>query len=314
MIILHEYPLNMVDHYGFRKFCNTIQPLFKVVSRNTIKADILKIYDVEKHKTMKLLNKTHGRIAITTDLWTGNHQNKRYMTITTHFIDNNWVLLNPTHKFVYVPCPHTREILTKVLKDCFYEWNIDRKLSMLTVDNCSTNDAVVGDQLKDLPRVSFMLRGSLFHMRCYAHILNLIVQDGLSVIGDVIAKIRESVAYWSASPKRVQRFDEATHQESIESKKKLALDCKTRWNSTYLMLEIAFIYKEAFIRLQLRELQYNCLPIEEEWQMAEQVSSKYFTMPHYCSLEHDFQRPMFISQKFVKLNWGCLVGSNVIMM
>ncbi|KAJ0084902.1 hypothetical protein Patl1_30436 [Pistacia atlantica] len=33
MIVLNEYPLSMVDHYGFRKFCNNMQPLFKVVSR-----------------------------------------------------------------------------------------------------------------------------------------------------------------------------------------------------------------------------------------------------------------------------------------
>jgi hypothetical protein len=37
MICLHEYPLSMVDHVGFRKFCTTLQPLFKAVSRNTIK-------------------------------------------------------------------------------------------------------------------------------------------------------------------------------------------------------------------------------------------------------------------------------------
>ncbi|XP_044493362.1 zinc finger BED domain-containing protein RICESLEEPER 3-like [Mangifera indica] len=94
MIILHEYPLSIVDHCGFRRFCNTIQPLFKMISRNTIKKDIMKIYDVEKGKTMKLLNKNLGRIAITCDLWTASNQNKGYMTITAHFIDNKWELQN----------------------------------------------------------------------------------------------------------------------------------------------------------------------------------------------------------------------------
>jgi hypothetical protein len=37
MICIHEYPLSMVDHAGFRRFCAALQPLFKVVSRNTIK-------------------------------------------------------------------------------------------------------------------------------------------------------------------------------------------------------------------------------------------------------------------------------------
>ena len=36
MIVLHEYPLSMVDHAGFRRFVSALQPLFKMVTRNTI--------------------------------------------------------------------------------------------------------------------------------------------------------------------------------------------------------------------------------------------------------------------------------------
>ncbi|PON68109.1 Zinc finger, BED-type, partial [Trema orientale] len=42
MIILHEYPLSMVEHIGFIEFLNFICPSFQVVSRNTIRSDILK--------------------------------------------------------------------------------------------------------------------------------------------------------------------------------------------------------------------------------------------------------------------------------
>ncbi|KAL8554565.1 hypothetical protein ACS0TY_002671 [Phlomoides rotata] len=31
MIVLHEYPLSMVEHFGFRRFLSSLQPLFKVV-------------------------------------------------------------------------------------------------------------------------------------------------------------------------------------------------------------------------------------------------------------------------------------------
>ena len=37
MIILHEYPLSMVDHVGFRRFVGALQPLFKIGTRNTIR-------------------------------------------------------------------------------------------------------------------------------------------------------------------------------------------------------------------------------------------------------------------------------------
>ena len=123
---------------------------------------------------------------------------------------------------------HTKYVIAEVLVDCFLEWNIDRKLSTITVDNCSTNDAMIRLLLNKLDTSSFMFGGSMLHMRCAAHILNLIVQDELSLIGDGIERIRDSVIYWIASPKMRQKFDENAHQLIIQYTKELVLDCKTR--------------------------------------------------------------------------------------
>ena len=153
-------------------------------------------------------------------------------------------------RFLYVPYPHTKEVLVECLMECFFDWNLDRKLIPLTVDNCTTNDAIVAILIDKLPFGSLILHGRLFHMRCCAHILNLIVQDGLNVIGDGIERIHDSVAYWTTSPKRVQKFEEAAHQIHIPSNKKLALDVKTRWNSTFLMLQTSLIYRDVFARLK----------------------------------------------------------------
>uniref|UniRef100_A0A8R7U149 BED-type domain-containing protein n=1 Tax=Triticum urartu TaxID=4572 RepID=A0A8R7U149_TRIUA len=37
MIVLHEYPLSIVDHTGFRRFISALKPLFNMVTRNTIR-------------------------------------------------------------------------------------------------------------------------------------------------------------------------------------------------------------------------------------------------------------------------------------
>ena len=37
MVILHKYPLSMVDHIGFKEFVADLQPMFKLVTRNTLK-------------------------------------------------------------------------------------------------------------------------------------------------------------------------------------------------------------------------------------------------------------------------------------
>ena len=113
-------------------------------------------------------------------------------------------------RFIYVPSPHTKEVISTVLLECLLEWNVNRKLSTVIVDNCTTNDAMIRILLEKLQVSSLVLGGSLLQMCCAAHILNLVVQDGLAVIGDGSKRIRDSVLFWTASPKRRQKFDESS--------------------------------------------------------------------------------------------------------
>ncbi|CAN1801538.1 Zinc finger BED domain-containing protein DAYSLEEPER [Linum perenne] len=80
----------MVDHLGFKRFCFALQPLFKVPSRNTIKKEILILYDLTKIKLQREIDGNLGRVAITTDMWTATNQKRGYMAITAHYIDNSW--------------------------------------------------------------------------------------------------------------------------------------------------------------------------------------------------------------------------------
>lgn len=91
-IIMHEYPLSIVNHVGFRRFLATLQPQFQCPSRNTIKKEIFNVYDFEKSIVMKLLDTNEGRVAITSDMWTASNQKKGYMAVTAHYIDSSWTL------------------------------------------------------------------------------------------------------------------------------------------------------------------------------------------------------------------------------
>ncbi|XP_072087004.1 zinc finger BED domain-containing protein RICESLEEPER 2-like [Arachis hypogaea] len=242
-----------------------------VITRNTLKSDILKLYNDERSKTMNVLERNKSRIPITTDMWTASNQNKGYMVITAHYIDDSWKLQSRLIRFIYVPAPHTAEVLSKVLVDCLMDWNLDRKVSTLTVDNCNTNDVMIDNILTKTSHRNFILGGKLFHMRCCAHILNLIVKDGLQLISHAIERVRDSVHYWTATPKREEKFKETCAQVKISYTKNLCLDCKTRWNSTFFMLEVAIMYRDVFERLSLRESQYKSLPSEKDWDMADEI-------------------------------------------
>ncbi|WCJ20036.1 Zinc finger BED domain-containing protein RICESLEEPER 2 [Euphorbia peplus] len=274
MIIAHEYPLSLVDHWAFRDFVESLQPLFKVVSRNTIRSDVIKIFEHEKSRTLATFEKNSSRFAITTDMWTASNQDKGYMVITAHFVDDSWKMQSRIIRFVHVPCPHTAEVLCDVLVHSLVEWNIERKVSTFTLDNCSTNDKLVNLILKKVPSKNFLLGGKLMHMRCCAHILNLIVKEGLTIIDSAIEKVHQSVVFWTATPKRCEKFEETVRLLKVPYNRKLVLDCRTRWNSTYLMLSVALLYKDAFNRLFLLEPFYQCVPLEEEWELAKKFCDR----------------------------------------
>ena len=48
------------------------------------------------------------------------------------------------------------------------------------------------------------------------------------------------------SPARLAKFKECALVEKIQSKSSLCLDVSTRWNSTYLMLDVAQKFEKAF--------------------------------------------------------------------
>jgi hypothetical protein len=122
-------------------------------------------------------------------------------------------------RFIYVPAPHTGDVIAEELHETLMQWNLDEKLLTVTVDNCTSNDKAVDLMISKIGKSKLLLQGTMLHMRCCAHILNLIVKDGLDVMKSAIHNIRESVAYWTATPKRVEKFEEMAKYKKVKSQR-----------------------------------------------------------------------------------------------
>ncbi|XP_027364293.1 zinc finger BED domain-containing protein RICESLEEPER 2-like [Abrus precatorius] len=157
---------------------------------------------------------------------------------------------------------------------------MDKKLFSITLDNASANDS-----MQDILKAHFRLQNSLlcddeyFHVLCSAHILNLIVQEGLKVVGEALYKIRESVKYAKGSDGRMIKFKDCVQEVGINKSIGLRLDVPTRWNSTYLMLESGIKYAKAFDILRVTDTNYKYCPSEEEWKRGEKMYE--FLEPFY---------------------------------
>ena len=149
--------------------------------------------------------------------------------------------------FCLVP-NHKEETIGKVVEKCLREWSINIILTII-VDNVSSNDVTIDYLRRKMMKESCIVGCKFLHMRCCAHILNLIVQEGLKDIHESITKVRNVVRYAKSSPKRFEKFLEAVKDANIQSKSLLSLDVPTRWNSTYLMLKATEKFERAFDRL-----------------------------------------------------------------
>jgi hypothetical protein len=98
--------------------------------------------------------------------------------------------------------------------------------------------------------------GDSFHMRCAAHILNLVVMDGLKDKHLSITSIRDAVRFVKPSPHRAVKFKECIECAGISCKKLVCLDVSICWNSTYLMLEVAEKFQVAFEKLEDEDSSY----------------------------------------------------------
>ncbi|XP_022882494.1 zinc finger BED domain-containing protein RICESLEEPER 2-like [Olea europaea var. sylvestris] len=251
MIIIHELAFSFVEGVDFKEFVRQLCPKFDVPSRRTITRDVLHLYHETKESLRIKFIKGGQRISLTTDCWT-SIQNINYMVVTEHFIDRAWKLHKRILSFSVVP-NHKGKTIGKIIETCLLDWGIEC-VGTITVDNANTNDAAivyVRNKLKNWkPDDTMILDGSYLHVRCSAHIINLIVKEGLKEFNPSIDSIRNAVKYFRSSPSRLTKFKCCIEREKIACTKLAILDVPTRWNSTFLMLDSALNFEKAFERME----------------------------------------------------------------
>lgn len=265
MIIRDELCFQFVEKAGFCKFLSTALPCFSM-SADTVKRDVMKGYDERKNLIRSFLQNAEGRISLTCDVWTSLQQ-LGYLAITAHFLDEKWNLVSLLISFQLIPYPHTGTNIANCIKTVTDEYLITTKLQTITLDNASSNDAAIRELIDYASQDLITIKKELFHNRCLAHILNLIVKDGLKKISESIVKIRSCIKAIHTTPRRRQIFLDVCAYESVKAII-LPLDCETRWNSTFIMLQLAIKMKGIIIRTKDRDKTFPDIPDEEEWRRA----------------------------------------------
>lgn len=163
-----------------------------------------------------------GNVSYTSDMWTDAHGQRSYLTVTAHWITNDWKLHSQvisTEEFDPME-KKTGVNIRGALEEIFKSLNVtDEQLSrsVFTTDRGANMIAALkGDERID----------------CIAHILNTVLRNAFDDQKDCPKPVTELLV----ACKGLVRYIKKTSIQHLLTKN-VVQSCETRWNSTYLMLK-----------------------------------------------------------------------------
>ncbi|XP_073730758.1 E3 SUMO-protein ligase ZBED1-like [Misgurnus anguillicaudatus] len=254
-------PISIVDGEGFQNFVRALNPRYNFPSRVTVSNRIAKLYDCTTKSVKELLN--NRSVALTTDGWTSLHTDA-YVTVTAHFISDDWEIKNYVLKTEELREKHTAENVSDCILHILGAFEIKpESVISVTTDNAGNYVKAVESHMKR-PNIP-----------CLAHTLNLAVCKGLRgvrAIETAISKLKMTAAHFSKSA--VDSYLLEKKQKLLEVKSdKLINDCPTRWNSTYDMINRA-LEQQAPVAAVIFEKKMSHLELNtSEWVLMEMVKN-----------------------------------------
>lgn len=120
MIMLHGYPLAIVEDLGFKIFVKNLQPSFEFMTNSAIESNCMTIYEKEKQKVYEMIHNFHGRINMAVGMW-ASPGTVEYLCLTANYVEEDWKLTKKTLSFITLDSSHTDDSLSEVVIKCFKE-------------------------------------------------------------------------------------------------------------------------------------------------------------------------------------------------
>lgn len=299
-IVLKYLPYSFFEDSVITELCSAIQRMDKemsIPSQKVLREHIQKKFEEHKQLIKTLLLSNSSKISLTLDSWS-SIANESYCAITCHFIDQDWKLNSFVLDFVPLQGQHSGEELANIVFKIFKFYEIENKIQGITTDNAASM-FTFANCLEDLMGNSFDSNNN--HFTCFAHILNLAVQDFMKLLkadntqSDLlysdsddkdsedesdqsqlfcespVNKVRSLLKKIKKSEQLQLKFNNYCDTFQLSHSRPI-IDVKTRWNSTYDMLNWSFKYKLPINVFCDANISFKTIkPSNVEWNLIERV-------------------------------------------
>ena len=162
-------PMHIVEKDGFRRMIEVLDSRYDLPHRKYFsQTAIPKLYSRVRDTVVAELCKVEF-FSATTDLWS-SHTMEPYLSLTIHYIDEEWTQRSLCLQTMFMPQDHTGENIAEALSEALQQWKLPQcNLVSITTDN-GTNVIAAMDIL------------GWKRLSCFGHNLHLAVTN--SVKGD----------------------------------------------------------------------------------------------------------------------------------
>ncbi|KAK3212678.1 hypothetical protein Dsin_017384 [Dipteronia sinensis] len=144
MVAVEHLPFSFGEKVGFNYYCQrALNPAACRVPRTTLTEALENIYEKEKKRLEKNLEKYNGRVSVCADIWSDHWQMHSYICVTCHYMDNAWTIRKRILAFRVFDEKHTAANIFKHLRIIFTEYKIENKIFAIGFDNASNNTAAI---------------------------------------------------------------------------------------------------------------------------------------------------------------------------
>lgn len=108
---------------------------------------------------------------------------------------------------------HTSANLAAEIKEIYTKFHLGEKIILVVSDNASNITGAITNELR------------LKHFGCYAHNINLILQDGLKLAQKLIERVKAIVAHFKRSTSARHKLNTVQKNMGMEPKKTSSRSC-----------------------------------------------------------------------------------------